>query len=392
MRSNLNDAATTDDSNFFLLLFVSRFVPRFGFDDSAPFLICFGCINKYFFDNRDDATGVRSLLIPLNFQQTKSTELTKALQPYVKEIGEKFKDNENRKNQLVGKLYEDANQNPLAGCFLSLLQLPLVLGLYRGIRLLALDGKLDEPFLWIPSLQGPVTAETDYRGMDWLTQGWTQVDGLWTPQLGWETTLAFCVMPVVLVLGQKLTMEALQPPETEDSGMDEDAKKQLESTKRVLKFLPLLIGFFSLQVPAGLTIYWFTSNLFVLGTTLTVRKYYEENPPEIELPEYWDQLGDDENEMTPEERRKAAKAGIAKGPSIEDWVANSKFHTLVERDGAQFELMRQNFELFKQQQQDGKLVIPPEFQEWVAMPIALEVANGEEAEVKQEEPVPQATA
>jgi len=335
--------------------------------------------------------GVRSLLIPLSFQQTKTTEMQKALKPYVDEINAKFKDNENRKNQLVGKLYDDANQNPLAGCFLSLLQLPLILGLYRGIRLLALDGKLDEPFLWIPSLQGPVTAETDYRGLDWLTQGWTQVDGLWTPSLGWETTLAFCVMPVVLVLGQKLTMEALQPPETDDSGMDEAAKESLENTKKILKFLPLLIGFFSLQVPAGLTIYWFTSNFFTLSQALIVRKYYEQNPPEIELPEYWDQLAEDENEMSVEERRAAAKAGIAKGPSIEDWIANAKFHTLVERDGESYHI-RQASQSWKQANEGAKLVIPAEFQAWVNTPVELVNGAGSEAEAKTEEPVPQAAA
>ena len=312
--------------------------------------------------------------------------MQKALKPYMDEINEKFKDNEARKNQLVGRLYQDADQNPLSGCFLSLLQLPLILGLYRGVRLLALDGKLDEPFLWIPSLQGPVTAETDYRGMDWLLQGWTQIDGTWTPQLGWETTLAFCVMPVLLVLGQKLTMEVLTPPESDTSSMDEEAKKSLETTKNVLKFLPLLIGFFSLQVPAALTIYWFTSNLFTLTQALVVRKYYEQNPPEINLPEYWDQLDKDENEMTPEERRAAAKVGIAKGPSIEDWIANAKFHTLVERESLAF---TQSFDEWKEANGDSKLSIPAEFQAWVDAQI--ELPNGE-AEAKKEEPVPQATA
>jgi len=333
--------------------------------------------------------GVRSLLIPFSFQQTKSTEMTKALKPYIDEIGVKFKDNENRKNQLVGKLYQDADQNPLAGCFLSLVQLPLILGLYRGVRLLAVDGKLDEPFLWIPSLEGPVTAETDYRGLDWLTQGWTQIDGLWTPSLGWETTLAFCVMPVVLVLGQKLTMEALQPPEDANDSMDDEAKEQMDNTKKFLKFLPLLIGFFSLQVPAGLTIYWFTSNFFTLATAVTVRKYYEKNPPEIELPEYWDQLGDDENEMTAEERRSAAKAGISKGPKIEDWIANARFHTLVERDNFS---IRQDADSWKEANVGGKLVIPTEFQMWVDTPVELVNGAASEAEAKKEEPVPQPAA
>jgi len=335
--------------------------------------------------------GVRSLLVPLSFQQNKSTELNKALKPYVDEINAKFKDNENRKNQLVGKLYEDAKQNPLSGCLLSLLQLPIFLGLYRGVRLLAMDGKLDESFLWIPSLQGPVTAETDYRGLDWLTQGWTQVDGLWTPSLGWETTLAFCIMPVVLVLGQKLTMEALQPPEPDEDSMDAEAKEQLDKTKNILKFLPLLIGFFSLQVPAGLTIYWFTSNWFTLTQSLVVRKYYEQNPPKIELPEYWDALSEDESEMSAEERRELAKAGLAKGPSIDDWITNSKFHTVVERD---VETVRLESESWKKLSGNDKLVVPPEFQAWVEAVTATSEVNGSSAEsAKQEaEPVPQPTA
>merc|ERR1711865_273720 len=122
-------------------------------------------------------------------------------------------------------------------------------------------------------------------------------------------------MPVLLVLGQKLTMTALSPPEVDDGRDDADeasmsreereAKDQADTTKNVLKFLPLLIGFFSLQVPAALTIYWFTSNGFTLTQALLVRKYYEANPPEIKLPEYWDALSDDEEKMTAAQARAA---------------------------------------------------------------------------------------
>ena len=332
-------------------------------------------------------TGVRSLLIPLSIQQSKATEMNKAIQPYVKTINEKFKNDDNRKNQAIGKLYEDSKQNPLSGCLLSLVQLPIILGLYRGVRLLALDGKLDEQFLWIPSLEGPVTAATDYRGLDWLVKGWTQIEGTWTPSLGWETTLAFCVMPVVLVLGQKLTMEVLAPPdmnagteEKDEADMTPDeikAKSSEDSTKIVLKLLPLLIGFFSLQVPAGLTIYWFTSNFFTLAQAVGVRKYYEANPPQIELPDYWDALDDLDETKSPEERRAAAKAGLAKGPSMDDWITKANFHTLVER-----EPLRETSSSWQRLVQaavdadagatghDGStaphLVVPEEFQAWVA--------------------------
>jgi YidC/Oxa1 family membrane protein insertase len=276
---------------------------------------------------------MRSLLVPLSIQQTKSAEYMKALKPYMADIREKFKDNEDAQNRAISKLYEDANQNPLAGCFVSLAQLPVFLGLYRGVRLLALDGDLQEPFLWIPSLQGPVSAP-DYRGMDWLLQGWTPgIDGsLPVPSLGWETTLLFMAMPIVLVLLQTLTMKTLQPPKDENATKEE--RETLEKSQQFLKFLPLLIGFFSLQVPAGLTIYWFTSNLFTLSQSLVVKAYFAANPPQIELPEYWDvalSKDADLDALSPADRRKAAEAGIRLGPTFEDMVDESRFHCLVER-------------------------------------------------------------
>ena len=266
----------------------------------------------------DDIKGLRSLLIPLSIQQNKGMEYQKALKPYMKEIKEKFKDNQEAQNRAIGKLFEDAKQNPLSGCFLSLAQLPVLLGLYRGIRNLAQDGVLNEPFLWIPSLQGPVSPP-HFSGMDWLTTGWQTVDGLPTPQLGWETTLAYLIMPVILVLGQSITMKVMSPPVDADNMTDEEARTA-EQTQGALKFLPLLIGYFSLQVPAGLTIYWFSTNLFNLTQSLAIKAYYKANPPKIDLPEFWSSLDKDVDSMTPEEKRAAAQAGINMAPAFSSLV------------------------------------------------------------------------
>eukprot|EP00568_Trieres_chinensis_P001447 CAMPEP_0183293218 /NCGR_PEP_ID=MMETSP0160_2-20130417/1986_1 /TAXON_ID=2839 ORGANISM="Odontella Sinensis, Strain Grunow 1884" /NCGR_SAMPLE_ID=MMETSP0160_2 /ASSEMBLY_ACC=CAM_ASM_000250 /LENGTH=496 /DNA_ID=CAMNT_0025454301 /DNA_START=155 /DNA_END=1645 /DNA_ORIENTATION=+ len=273
--------------------------------------------------------AVRSLLVPLSVQQSKSSEYVKALKPYQDEIKEKFKDRKELQNRAVAKLYEDAGTNPLTGCLISLSQIPIFLGLYRSVTLLAREGQLDERFLWIPSLQGPVSAPT-YRGMEWLTQGWTfPAGGFPTPSMGWETTLAFLAMPVILVLGQSFTMSTLTP-ETDTSTMSEEEREQFEKSQGILKFLPLLIGYFSLQVPAGLTIYWLTSNAFTLTQSLAVKAYYKANPPKIDLPDYWDALDDVAN-MSPEERRKAAEAGINAGPKFEDLLDEAQFHYVVER-------------------------------------------------------------
>ena len=257
--------------------------------------------------------GARSLLIPISIQQSKSSEYMKLLKPYTAEIKKKYKDNQDMQNRAVGKLYEDAEQNPLSGCLFSLLQLPILLGLYRGVRYLAIEGKLDEPFLWIPSLAGPVSPP-NYRGMEWLTEGWHD----FTPSMGWEGTLPYLIMPVLLVLAQSFTMNVLTPNMVDENTTEEE-KEQIEKTQGVLKFLPLMIGFFSLQVPAGLTIYWMTANIFTLTQSLAVRAYYKANPPEIELPDYWDALDDVDN-MSLEDKKKAAKAGLSVGPSFQDMM------------------------------------------------------------------------
>lgn len=278
------------------------------------------------------------------------------------EIREKFKDNKDAQNRAIGKLYEDANQNPLAGCLVSLAQLPIFLGLYRGVRLLAIDGELDEPFLFIPSLQGPVSAESDYRGLDWLLQGWHAMPGGgFEPSLGWETTLAFLVMPVVLVLGQSLSMKVLTPQV--DDSMGQEEREQMEKSQVILKFLPLLIGFFSLQVPAGLTIYWFTSNFFTLAQSLAVRAYYKANPPKIELPDYWDALEDLDN-MTPEDKRKAAEAGISVGPKWEDLLDGKCERWLVSLYRFDFTFLINQYPMFDRKQKQrldsmSSLIVDP---------------------------------
>lgn len=311
--------------------------------------------------------GVRSLLIPFSLSQNKSSEYMKALKPYTQKIKEKYSD-QNMQNKAIGKLYEDAEQNPLAGCITSFAQIPIFLGLYRSVTRLAAEGRLDEPFLWIPSLQGPVSAENNYRGMEWLTENW--VDNV--PSMGWEGTLPFLVMPVVLVLMQSATMQVLAQPDDE-SASDEE-QEQMANTKKILKFLPLMIGFFSLQVPAGLTIYWFTSNLFTVSQSLIIRGYYAANPPQIELPDYWGALDKGGDELTADEKREAAMAGLSTGPTFAELLDEAKFHYVVKRDP-----LRADSEAWARVNGSGS--IPEEMVSWVGeAKVVAETAPATETE------------
>ena len=129
-----------------------------------------------------------------------------AIQPAAKKLQDKYKDRDPaRLNQELQKLYADNQVNPLAGCLPSLAQIPIFIGLYRSLLALAKDDKITEPFLWIPSLEGP---SADYtQGITWLTDGW--VNGV--PPLGWHDTLAYLVLPVVLTASQFVSTSILTP-------------------------------------------------------------------------------------------------------------------------------------------------------------------------------------
>eukprot|EP00622_Pseudochattonella_farcimen_P000468 FR734968.1.p1 GENE.FR734968.1~~FR734968.1.p1 ORF type:complete len:223 (+),score=25.56 FR734968.1:43-669(+) len=193
----------------------------------------------------------------------------KALQPYQAQIKEKYQDEQTR-NFMTAKLYEDTESNPLAGCIPSLVQIPVFIALYRSILRLANDKALEEPFLFLPSLEGPtLTPKLELpqgRGMQWLTEGWTGDihDGLpfvdahatLEPFLGWHDTLAYLSTPVLLFIGQKISIDATSPKPKPD---DDPAIKRSQA---ILKYIPFMIGYFALQVPAALCVYWLTSNTY----------------------------------------------------------------------------------------------------------------------------------
>ncbi|KAK7850992.1 inner membrane protein albino3 [Quercus suber] len=67
------------------------------------------------------------------------------------------------------------------------------------------------------------------------------------PPLGWYDTAAYLVLPVLFVVSQYVSMELMKPPQTDDPTQ--------KNTLLVFKFLPFMIGYFSLSVPSGLSIY-----------------------------------------------------------------------------------------------------------------------------------------
>lgn len=204
---------------------------------------------------------VKAATLPLTKQQVESTLAMQNLQPKIKAIQERYAGNQERIQLETSRLYTQAGVNPLAGCLPTLATIPVWIGLYQALSNVANEGLLTEGFLWIPSLGGPtsIAARQSGSGISWL---FPFVDG--HPPLGWHDTAAYLVLPVLLILSQYVSMEIMKPPQTNDPTQ--------KNTLLIFKFLPLMIGYFSLSVPSGLTIYWFTNNVLSTAQQIWLRK------------------------------------------------------------------------------------------------------------------------
>lgn len=93
---------------------------------------------------------------------------------------------------------------------------------------------------------------------------WIQSIFTGEPVLGWHDTLCFLSLPLILFISQTLSQKVLQPPRDPNKQLTE----QEEITQGIVNNLPFIVAFFSINVPAGLAVYWIINNL--LTTALTV--------------------------------------------------------------------------------------------------------------------------
>lgn len=202
---------------------------------------------------------VRLATFPLNMQQIKSSKAMQELQPKMKELQEKYKNDKEKLAQEQMRLYKEHGVNPLGGCLPMLVQMPIWFALYRSLLQLSREGLLGEGFFWIPSLAGPVS---NYgSGISWL---WP-----FPPSIGWVAAISYIILPVLLVVSQMYMQQMMTPPSTDP---------QQASMQSVMKFMPLMFGYFALVVPSGLTLYWFTSNILAMAQQYFTRTQTQTAP------------------------------------------------------------------------------------------------------------------
>ena len=124
-----------------------------------------------------------------------------------------------------------------------------------------------------------------------------------TPDLGWENTIAFLSLPLILLISQTASQKILQPPKDPNKVYTD----QELATQGFVNNLPFIVAFFSLNVPAGLAIYWVINNIATTLITVSVKANIKDEgmPPEV----------DEIMAMVERGGGAAAVAGMPRGPS-----------------------------------------------------------------------------
>ncbi len=180
---------------------------------------------------------VRALMFPIAQKGFASMAAMKAVQPKMKEIQERFKDDKQRQQQEIMKLYKDEKVNPLSGCLPMLIQIPVFFALYK-VLVLAIEMR-HEPFvLWIKDLSAPDPAHIlNLFGM-----------------LPFEVSGFLAIGPLAILLGITMWLTFKLNPAAMDPVQ-----------QQVFAIMPWMLMFVMAPFAAGLLLYWVTSNILTLA-------------------------------------------------------------------------------------------------------------------------------
>ncbi|HBJ31561.1 MAG TPA: protein translocase component YidC [Dehalococcoidia bacterium] len=185
---------------------------------------------------------VRLVMVPLTIKQSRQIKAMNGLQPLMKQLQEKYKNDRQRVSQETMKLYKEHGVNPLGCLGPMFIQFPIWIGLFQAIRqtvpnkpetLVELSGNL---YSWLPQVHSIIPINSSFLWMD----------------LALPDPSPF-VMPI-LVGGSMFVMQKMTTMPSVDA-------RQASTNRMMLWMMPLMFGFFTLNFSSGLAVYWVVSNI-----------------------------------------------------------------------------------------------------------------------------------
>jgi YidC/Oxa1 family membrane protein insertase len=201
--------------------------------------------------------AIRLLLLPLTLKSVRSSRAMQQLQPYIKEINERYKtkagerlapEKAQKKQAEIMALYSEYSVNPAAGCLPIVIQIPIFFAVYAAVT--RSIGSTDPAIQLVQhawgvfapgSIQAAVDAQLANQGLFWF-HDLTKPD-------------PYYILPVMMVLFQFLTQRMTMPR----GGGADDQQKRMNS---IMQWMPLIFGFTALNFPTGPVVYWVTTSIF----------------------------------------------------------------------------------------------------------------------------------
>jgi len=193
---------------------------------------------------------IRIILYPLMLKSIKSQKMLSELQPKIQEIQQKYKNDKEQQTKEMMALYKKEKLNPFSGCLPLLIQLPILIALYRVLLNVLKPGSLSVLY---PFIENPGTINSLFFGVLNLAKASPILAGL---------------AGLSQFLYSKLMMK-YSPPTPQPSQQKGAMDIQKMIGKQTTYIFPFMIVIFGLSVPAGLTLYWIAFSLLSMG-----RDYY----------------------------------------------------------------------------------------------------------------------
>jgi YidC/Oxa1 family membrane protein insertase len=195
---------------------------------------------------------VRLLLLPLTLKQVKSMQRLQLLAPELRRIQAKYRNDKQRQQQEMMKFYQENRVNPLASCFPLLFQLPFFIGLYYMLQ---------------SDLRRDICGQTAKACADATVAQFQSVGSmpgaesfLFIPDLTGRASGAVLVVLIVMYVGSQIASGLLST-----ASMD-------RNQRMIMLALPIVFVAFIINFPAGLMVYWITTNCWTIVQQLIVRK------------------------------------------------------------------------------------------------------------------------
>jgi YidC/Oxa1 family membrane protein insertase len=202
--------------------------------------------------------ATRTLLIPLTYKQLKGMRALQAFQPQIKELQEKYKNDRQRLSQEMMKFYQENKINPLASCIPLIAQMPIFITLFYTLRGPLREDMCGQTALPCGEVVNPATGQLGGFGESFF----------FIPDLTAQAVGGVLIALIILYVGTQLVSGLIMATTA-------DRNQRLLMMALPFIFIPFILNF-----PAGLILYWITTNFWTIGQQAVVNKVI---PPPAKL-------------------------------------------------------------------------------------------------------------